>query len=180
MDGPEYLAWIGEDAETEHTALMGATTFRLTSDYAAKMRDDPGLAAGVVDRFPVVVFPVIAGATGKDRIFDGHPDIALDLVYGRTFDGRLQLLEYVPHRARWAARRRRLNDRPCERTASGTLLVTGRRRRRRRVDRRWEAQVAAVAGSARTTTVSRTSVTSSAGMPARSACSRTFSALVPS
>jgi hypothetical protein len=27
---------------------------------------------------------------------DGYPDIALDLVESRTFDGRLQLLEYVP------------------------------------------------------------------------------------
>jgi dihydrofolate reductase len=54
------------------------------------------LQAGVVDRFRVVVFPVITGATGKDRIFDGYPDIALDLVESRTFDGRLQLLEYVP------------------------------------------------------------------------------------
>jgi dihydrofolate reductase len=54
------------------------------------------LAAGEVDRFRVVVFPVITGATGKDRIFDGYPDVALDLVEARTFDGRLQLLEYVP------------------------------------------------------------------------------------
>jgi dihydrofolate reductase len=54
------------------------------------------LAAGEVDRFRVVVFPVITGATGKDRIFDGYPDITLDLVETRTFDGRLQLLEYVP------------------------------------------------------------------------------------
>ena len=54
------------------------------------------LAAGLVDRFRVVVFPVITGATGKDRIFDGYPDITLDLVESRAFDGRLQLLEYVP------------------------------------------------------------------------------------
>ena len=54
------------------------------------------LRAGVVDRFRVVVFPVITGATGKERIFDGYPDIALELVESRTFDGRLQLLEYVP------------------------------------------------------------------------------------
>ena len=54
------------------------------------------LEAGVVDRFRVGVFPVITGATGKDRIFDGYPDVALDLVESRTFDGRLQLLEYVP------------------------------------------------------------------------------------
>ena len=54
------------------------------------------LQAGVVDRFRVVVFPVITGATGQERIFDGYPDISLDLVECRTFDGRLQLLEYVP------------------------------------------------------------------------------------
>lgn len=50
----------------------------------------------MVDRFRVVVFPVITGATGQDRIFDGYPDIKLDLVESRTFDGRIQLLEYAP------------------------------------------------------------------------------------
>jgi hypothetical protein len=50
----------------------------------------------LVDRFRVVVFPVVTGATGQDRIYDGYPDIRLDLVESRTFDGGLQLLEYVP------------------------------------------------------------------------------------
>jgi dihydrofolate reductase len=54
------------------------------------------LKAGLVDRFRVVVFPVINGSTGYDRIYDGYPDVALDMVTSRTFDGRLQLLEYVP------------------------------------------------------------------------------------
>ena len=54
------------------------------------------LSAGLVDRFRVVVFPVITGATGKERIFDGYPDVALELVERRTFDNKLQLLEYVP------------------------------------------------------------------------------------
>ena len=54
------------------------------------------LRAGLVDRFRVVVFPVITGSTGRDRIYDGYPDIALDMIASRTFDGRLQLLEYVP------------------------------------------------------------------------------------
>ena len=54
------------------------------------------LDAGLVDRFRVVVFPVITGSTGRDRIYDGYPDVSLDLVGNRTFDGRLQLLEYVP------------------------------------------------------------------------------------
>jgi dihydrofolate reductase len=155
MEGPEYLAFIGEEAENEHVALMGATTYRLMSGFAAEMPDETGLAAltalpkvvfsstletplswantelvdgdavkavkemkrsdprplrtigslsvcrsllqaGVVDRFRVVVFPVITGATGKERIFDGYPDVTLELVESRTFDGRLQLLEYVP------------------------------------------------------------------------------------
>jgi dihydrofolate reductase len=54
------------------------------------------IAAGLVDRFRVVVFPVVTGATGQDRIYDGYPDIRLDLVESRTFEGGLQLLEYVP------------------------------------------------------------------------------------
>jgi dihydrofolate reductase len=54
------------------------------------------LAAGLVDRYRVVVFPVITGKTGSERIYDGYPDVALDLVDARTFDGRIQLLEYVP------------------------------------------------------------------------------------
>jgi dihydrofolate reductase len=54
------------------------------------------LAAGLVDRFRVVVFPVITGSTGRERIYDGYPDIGLELVASRTFDGRLQLLEYAP------------------------------------------------------------------------------------
>jgi riboflavin biosynthesis pyrimidine reductase len=54
------------------------------------------LRAGLVDRYRVVVFPVITGATGRDRIFDGYPDLTLDLVDHRTFDGRLQMLEHIP------------------------------------------------------------------------------------
>ncbi|WOP18264.1 dihydrofolate reductase family protein [Raineyella sp. LH-20] len=54
------------------------------------------LAAGLVDRFRVVMFPVITGRTGHERIYDGYPDVALELVDSRLFDGRTQLLEYVP------------------------------------------------------------------------------------
>ena len=54
------------------------------------------LKAGLVDRYRVVVFPVITGSTGKDRIYDGYPDLSLDMVSSRVFDGRLQLVEYAP------------------------------------------------------------------------------------
>jgi dihydrofolate reductase len=54
------------------------------------------LRAGLVDRYRLVIFPVITGATGSERIFDGYPDVALELVESRTFEGGLQLLDYVP------------------------------------------------------------------------------------
>ena len=54
------------------------------------------LQAGLVDRFRVVMFPVITGATGAERIYDGYPDVALEMVDKRTFDGSIQLVEYRP------------------------------------------------------------------------------------
>ena len=54
------------------------------------------LKAGLVDRFRVVMFPVITGATGAERIYDGYPDVALEMIEHRTFDGRTQLVEYKP------------------------------------------------------------------------------------
>jgi dihydrofolate reductase len=54
------------------------------------------LRAGNVDRFRVVMFPVITGATGSERIYDGYPDVALDMIASRTFDERIQLVEYRP------------------------------------------------------------------------------------
>ena len=54
------------------------------------------LRAGLVDRFRVVVFPVITGSTGRERIYDGYPDVSLEMIGSRTFDGRLQLVEYKP------------------------------------------------------------------------------------
>jgi dihydrofolate reductase len=54
------------------------------------------LRAGLVDRFRVVMFPVITGATGSERIYDGYPDVALEMTENRTFDGRIQLVEYRP------------------------------------------------------------------------------------
>jgi dihydrofolate reductase len=153
LEGPEYLAWLGDAPERDYTVLMGANTYRLMSRFAAE--GEPGtevladlskivfsttlkeplawpntqlvaadaveevaemkkngsismrtmgsltlcrslLAAGLADRFRVVVFPVVTGSTGSERIYDGYPDVALDMINSRTFDGRIQLLEYVP------------------------------------------------------------------------------------
>lgn len=54
------------------------------------------LRAGIVDRFRVVMFPVITGASGLERIYDGYPDVALDMIDSRVFDERIQLVEYRP------------------------------------------------------------------------------------
>ncbi len=54
------------------------------------------LAAGLVDRLEVMVFPVITGASGEDPTLAGLPDIDLELVDSRLFDGRVQQLVYVP------------------------------------------------------------------------------------
>jgi dihydrofolate reductase len=165
LEGPEYLAWLEEDADPGATILMGATTYRLMSGFAAQgagpesgelraeeaesvdeltraskvvfsstlqaplswpnselvsgdaveavralKREDTArlrtigslslcrslLRAGLVDRFRVVMFPVITGVTGRERIYDGYPDVGLDMTASRTFDGRIQLVEYVP------------------------------------------------------------------------------------
>jgi dihydrofolate reductase len=153
LEGPEYLAWLGDQPEADYTVLMGATTYRVMSGYAAEgepgtdslagmskvvfsttlseplswantqlvardpveavrvMKDNASksmrtigsltlcrslLNAGLVDRFRVVVFPVITGSSGRERIYNGYPDVALDMISSRTFDRRIQLLEYVP------------------------------------------------------------------------------------
>ena len=54
------------------------------------------LRAGLVDSLQLVVFPVVTGESGLEPIFAGWPDLDLDLVTARTFDGRTQLLEYAP------------------------------------------------------------------------------------
>jgi dihydrofolate reductase len=153
LEGPEYLAWLGEQPERDYTVLMGANTYRVMSGVAEE--GEPGteglaglskvvfsstlreplswantrlvardavdavremknsevksmrttgslalcrslLSAGLADRFRVVVFPVITGVTGQERIYDGYPDVALELTSSRTFDDRTQLLEYIP------------------------------------------------------------------------------------
>jgi riboflavin biosynthesis pyrimidine reductase len=54
------------------------------------------LAAGLVDRIEITIFPVISGATGTSPILRGAGDFDLDLLESRTFDGRSQLLVYRP------------------------------------------------------------------------------------
>jgi dihydrofolate reductase len=54
------------------------------------------MAAGLVDRVQVTVFPVITGQTGADPIFAGAADFDLELIESRTLDGHTQQLIYRP------------------------------------------------------------------------------------
>ncbi|WP_250030144.1 dihydrofolate reductase family protein [Paractinoplanes maris] len=54
------------------------------------------MAAGLVDRVQVSVFPVITGRTGLSSIFQGAEDFDLELIGSRTLDGRVQELVYRP------------------------------------------------------------------------------------
>jgi len=54
------------------------------------------MAAGLVDRVQVTLFPVITGQTGLDPIFHGAADFDLELVEHRTLDGHIQELTYRP------------------------------------------------------------------------------------
>ena len=54
------------------------------------------MAAGLVDRVQVTLFPVITGQTGQAPIFAGAADFDLELVESRTLDGSIQELVYQP------------------------------------------------------------------------------------
>ena len=54
------------------------------------------MAAGLVDRVQVTVFPAITGRTGLEPIFQDAADFDLELIESRTLDGRTLELVYRP------------------------------------------------------------------------------------
>jgi dihydrofolate reductase len=54
------------------------------------------MAAGLVDRVQVTIFPVITGQTGQEPIFQGAADFDLELIESRTLDEHIQELVYRP------------------------------------------------------------------------------------
>jgi dihydrofolate reductase len=56
------------------------------------------MAAGLVDRVQLTLFPVITGRTGQEPIFQGAADFDLELMESRTLDGHTQELIYRPTR----------------------------------------------------------------------------------
>jgi dihydrofolate reductase len=94
------LTWANSklvrDDAVEAVRVMKEDGFGLLSTIGSISLCRSLLRAGLVDRFRVGMFPVITGATGTERIYDGYPDVALDMIDHRTFDGRIQMVEYRP------------------------------------------------------------------------------------
>jgi dihydrofolate reductase len=81
----------------------GQIVTRLKEDSDIPLRSQASLslnrslmAAGLVDRIEVTIFPVISGRTGTSPVLAGAGDFDLELLESRTFDGRSQLLVYRP------------------------------------------------------------------------------------
>lgn len=71
MHSLDYLDWVGQEGAQDHVLLMGATTYRLFTGFIESGEED---------------------MSGLSRT----PDVRLELVASRTFDGGMQLLEYAP------------------------------------------------------------------------------------
>src|SRR3954462_3623404 len=84
------------DDAVEAVRAMKAQASELMSTIGSLSLSRALLQAGLVDRFRVVMFPVITGATGEEPIYDGSPDVALEMIEHRTFDDSIQLVEYRP------------------------------------------------------------------------------------
>jgi dihydrofolate reductase len=98
----EPLAWahadLGRgDAVDVVTRLKRESAVPLVSHGSLSLNRSL-LAAGLVDRIRVTVFPVLSGRTGTRPVFAGVEDFDLELLEARTLDGRIQELVYRPTR----------------------------------------------------------------------------------
>ncbi|MEU4249147.1 dihydrofolate reductase family protein [Amycolatopsis sp. NPDC026612] len=98
----EPLDWPGTTIEAGDPVEV---VTRLKAESAVPLRSHGSLTlnrallnAGLVDTIEMTVFPVLSGATGVDRVFDGVDDFDLELLDARTFDGDTQVLTYRPTR----------------------------------------------------------------------------------
>jgi len=98
LEGP--LDWLNAtvvsgDAVEVVAALKEESDVPLRSHGSLSM-NRALMAAGLVDRVQVTVFPVITGQTGLNRIFEGAADFDLELLEWRTLDGRTLEFTYRP------------------------------------------------------------------------------------
>jgi dihydrofolate reductase len=97
----EPLGWAGstvlrEDAVTAVQRLKRETDVPMRSHGSISL-NRALLAAGLVDRLEVMVFPAITGRAGYASLFHDGPEFDLELVESTVLDGRTQKLVYVPH-----------------------------------------------------------------------------------
>lgn len=98
LEGPLSLpntTLLAEDALDAVPRLKAESPVPLLSHGSITM-NRALLAAGLVDRLEIMIFPVVTGVTGSLPILAGMPDIDLELVDSRLYDGRIQQLVYVP------------------------------------------------------------------------------------
>jgi dihydrofolate reductase len=94
LDWPDATVVSG-DAVDVITRLKEESKVPLRSHGSLSM-NRALMAAGLVDRVQVTIFPVITGRTGLDPIFQGAADFDLELIESRTLDGHTQELIYRP------------------------------------------------------------------------------------
>jgi dihydrofolate reductase len=96
----EPLGWqnstlITEDAVVAIERLKRETEVPMRSHGSISL-NRALLAAGLVDRLEVMVFPAITGRAGYASLFRDGPEFDLELVESTVLDGRTQKLVYVP------------------------------------------------------------------------------------
>ena len=94
LDWPE-AAVVSGDAVDVVARLKEESAVPLRSHGSLSM-NRALMAAGLVDRVQVTLFPVITGQTGEEPIFQGAADFDLELIESRTLDGHTQQLIYRP------------------------------------------------------------------------------------
>ncbi|MDE9365600.1 dihydrofolate reductase family protein [Luteipulveratus sp. YIM 133132] len=99
VDGP--LDWPGGADVLSGDAVDVVRTLKAESDAPLRSHGSLSMnralmAAGLVDRVQVTVFPVISGRTGAEPIFGGAADFDLELLESRVLDGNTQELTYRP------------------------------------------------------------------------------------
>jgi dihydrofolate reductase len=97
----EPLEWqnstvINEDAVTAIERLKQTTDVPMRSHGSISL-NRALLAAGLVDRIEIMMFPAITGRAGYASLFQGGAEFDLDLLESTVLDGRTQKLVYAPH-----------------------------------------------------------------------------------
>ena len=98
---PESPGWqnstvINEDAVTAIERLKRTTDIPMRSHGSVSL-NRALLAAGLVDRLEVMVFPAITGKSGFASLFHGGAEFDLDLIESTVLDGWTMKLVYAPH-----------------------------------------------------------------------------------